>query len=53
MMLQFVAERPRLAAVICVVCLADSLNCVANGHADWWFPASIAAIVAASIRRNP
>lgn len=32
-----------------VVCLLDALRCVWLGHADWWFPALVAAHAARRI----
>ncbi len=32
-----------------IVCLADAVNCIRLGHADWWMPAAIALLCAMSI----
>lgn len=52
------AERIRIIraiffAQICVIMLADAVNCARLGHSDWWFPALLALGAAAIIPRSP
>jgi hypothetical protein len=47
-----VMKRPRLAAGLSAVSLLDAANCIRLAHDDWWYPATVALVFAALVRRQ-
>lgn len=46
----FIAARPRLAAVLSAISLLDLSRCIALGHSDWPIPAVTAFGLACLVR---
>ena len=49
----FIAKRPRLAAVLSALALLDMSNCIRLAHDDWPIPAIAAFGLACLVRPTP
>jgi len=46
----WIAERPRMAALFSALALLDMSNCIRLGHSDWFIPAFVAFSLAYMVK---